>query len=244
MHGNVDRAAAAALCSEDVVWYQRFALAPGVFTPGDRDVGWILDQAGIPDDLTGRSVLDIGTTNGGVAFEAERRGAGRVVATDIYPPDRFGFDRIAKLLRSRVEFRVLSVYDLSSAFEERFDLIFFLGVLYHLRHPLLALDAVRETTAAEGQVFIETEVADHALGALAPHALVQFFRLDELGGDGSNWFAPSIQALLDWCWSSGLEPHVVGRWPAQAVRRCLVRAGRTPGDPEFVAISYETPLSA
>jgi len=70
----------------DFVWHQRFELAPGVSTPGDRDIEFVLDAAEVPYDLTGKSVLDIGTANGGAAFEAQRRGASRVVALDIRQP--------------------------------------------------------------------------------------------------------------------------------------------------------------
>ena len=59
----------------DFLWHQRFELAPGIFAPGANDVDWLLHTAGVPADLTGASVLDIGTTNGGAAFMLERRGA-------------------------------------------------------------------------------------------------------------------------------------------------------------------------
>src|SRR5947209_3796014 len=72
-----------------IVWHQRFALAPGVDAPGVNDIGWIAQKVGFPDDLTGQSALDIGTTNGGAAFMAEARGANSVVATDIVSQSRF-----------------------------------------------------------------------------------------------------------------------------------------------------------
>ena len=70
--------AEAFLRDTDFKWYQRFELTPGVFTPGTRDVLALLDSAGVAHNQSGVRVLDIGTTNGGVAFEAERRGADRV----------------------------------------------------------------------------------------------------------------------------------------------------------------------
>jgi len=127
-----------------IQWYQRFELAPGVYTPGTRDVSWVYEHARVPTDLSGLSVLDVGTTNGGVAFEAERRGAARVVAVDICSPDVYGFSDLRTFFGSRVEYREATVYDLARTFEDRFDVVFFLGVLYHLRHPLLALDNLRE----------------------------------------------------------------------------------------------------
>jgi tRNA (mo5U34)-methyltransferase len=97
----------------------------------------------IPADLTGKSVLDIGCNAGFYSFEMKRRGASRVVAVDAddfylkqarYAADVLGYD---------VEFQQLSVYDIA-ALREKFDLVIFMGVFYHLRHPLLALDLIYE----------------------------------------------------------------------------------------------------
>ena len=226
----------------DFIWHQRFELAPGVHAPGSNDVDWLLDAAGMPADLGGASVLDIGTTNGGTAFALERRGASRVVATDILGPMHFGFEAIRSALGSRVEFRQLSVYELARAMPEQFDVVVFWGVLYHLRHPLLALDNVRAVTA--GTAFVETAVCDDETGALGELPIARFYRLDELGGDSSNWFAPSVAGLLDWCRSCGLEPTRSVSWPEGAPSRAMVTAAASPGPPEYLTVSYERPLTA
>ena len=101
-----------------------------------------------------------------------------------------------------MEFRRLSVYELSRTLDEQFDYVIFWGVLYHLRHPLLALDNVRAVTA--GTAYIETAVCDGDLPGATESAIARFYRRDELGGDSSNWFAPNVRALLDWCSSCGL----------------------------------------
>ena len=67
----------------DFVWHQRFEIAEGVYAPGASDISWLMAKAAVPERLDGATVLDIGTTNGGTAFECERRGASRVVAVDI-----------------------------------------------------------------------------------------------------------------------------------------------------------------
>ena len=107
----------------------------------------------LPDDLTGRSVLDIGCNAGFYTIEMKRRGASRVLGIDSddryldqarFVAETLGFDDI--------EFRNLSVYDLG-CLGERFDLVLFMGVLYHLRHPLLALDLIHEHVADDLLIF-------------------------------------------------------------------------------------------
>src|SRR2546426_8767219 len=92
------------LSSASFIWHQRFRLAGDVYTPGANDIEWLASTARLPADLTGKSVLDIGTTNGAGAFEAERRGARAVLATDIVPASWFGFDQLRDFLDSQVEF--------------------------------------------------------------------------------------------------------------------------------------------
>jgi tRNA (mo5U34)-methyltransferase len=218
------------------IWHQRFKL-DDVYTPGVNDVEWLWRCARLPEDLSGKRVLDIGTSNGGVAFEAERRGARQVVAVDIYPSHWFGFSDIRAYLGSDVEFLQANVYGLPAVLDERFDLVFFFGVLYHLRHPLLALDALRALT--QGHLFVETQIAPD-LGSKP--GLVRFHRGDTLFADGSNWFEPAVDTLLDWCFSSGFQAKVVASWPDDAPTRCMLRAAPTDGDPEYFRLSYERPL--
>jgi tRNA (mo5U34)-methyltransferase len=212
-----------------------------VFTPVANDIGFLLEQAALPQDINGATVLDIGATNGGLAFELERRGAARVLTVDIYSSDWFGFDAIKALLHSDVEYLRASVYELPAKLKEQFDIVVFCGVLYHLRHPLLALDVLRALT--RGRALIETAVCDRTLGDAASTPLVRYHRLDDLNDDGSNWFEPSVAALADWCRSSGLEPIGVRSWPAQAPGRCMMTVTPATGQPEYMGMSYELPLS-
>ena len=197
-------------------------------------------MAPLPNELEGKTVLDIGTSNGGVAFLMERRGAARVVAVDIYPVEWFGFAAIRDFLGSKVEYYQASVYELPTVLNEQFDLVFFWGVLYHLRHPLLALDAVRQLTKTTA--LLESAIADWELGELKDLPLVRFYRRGELGGDTSNWFAPTIGALVDWCWSSGFIPELISAWPETTPARCMIKLDSADEVPEFQTISYERPL--
>jgi tRNA (mo5U34)-methyltransferase len=109
--------------------------------------------AHLPVDLTGKSVLDIGCNAGFYSMEMKRRGAERVVGIDSddryleqarFAAETLGYDNI--------EFRNLSVYDVASL-GETFDVVIFMGVLYHLRHPLLALDLIRSHVAGDMLLF-------------------------------------------------------------------------------------------
>jgi tRNA (mo5U34)-methyltransferase len=226
-----------------IQWHQKFPLAPGVDVPGVNDIGWIAETVGFPADLTGKTVLDIGTTNGGAAFIAEARGAESVVATDIVPPSHFGFDQIAELLGSRVRFLESSVYELPEKLGgETFDVVIFWGVLYHLRHPLLGLDCVRRV--AHGTTLIESAVCDYALAQLADQPIV-LCDADPSGyGDETNWFMPNAHALRRWVERAGFDVHDVHTWPDAASRAHLSTTVSTE-PPRYLQLAnaFERPMS-
>jgi tRNA (mo5U34)-methyltransferase len=140
-------------------WFQNIRLAPGVETAPDHYLGdypafkFAGFASAIPEDLTGKSVLDIGCNAGFYAIEMKKRGADRVVGIDsddrYLAQARFVADTLGY---QDIEYRNLSVYDVG-ALGERFDLVVFMGVLYHLRHPLLALDLIREHVAGDLMLF-------------------------------------------------------------------------------------------
>ena len=216
------------------VWYQKFELAPGVWTPGVADSKQLLAWFELPEDLCGVRALDIGTANGAVAFELERRGA-EVTAIDIYDERHFGFRALADLVESRVIFHQASVYEVREVTTGFFDLIVFFGVLYHLRHPLLALDRLRHV--ASGRLLLETAVCDHDTPGAG--AIARFYRRDELAGDASNWFAPNLPALIDWVESAGFCVSRVLGTPPDGPSRAAVDALLAPGTPEYELVSYE-----
>lgn len=126
--------------------------APNHFLGDYPSVKWRRFAHAVPRDLTGRSVLDIGCNGGFYAIEMKRRGAARVLGIDS-DPDYLAQARFAAEATGQdIEFRAMSVYDLG-AIGERFDIVLFMGVLYHLRHPLLALDLIHEHVAGDMLVF-------------------------------------------------------------------------------------------
>src|SRR5580658_7339771 len=127
--------------------YHTIELPDGSVLPGlqtTEHLRWRLSLFGLPEDLSGKRVLDIGAWDGWFSFECERRGA-QVVAVDCVALNTFLEAR--ELLNSRVEYLTLDVDELSAAKLGRFDIVLFFGVLYHLRHPLLGLEKVVEMSS-------------------------------------------------------------------------------------------------
>jgi tRNA (mo5U34)-methyltransferase len=192
-------------------WWHEIELAPGIVTPGDDSNRMklpILDQIGLPQRMAGLRVLDIGCSDGFFSFEMERRGA-EVTAIDFVPETYTGFATARKVLGSRVSYRMDNVYNLSPERYGEFDLVLFMGVLYHLRKPLAALDAIRSVMKPGAQLFVGTMLIDEYF--LLPDGTVttlqqvhpllkdvplwQAYPGDSLNGDFTNCFAPNRRAL-------------------------------------------------
>ncbi len=139
----------------EAYWFHRIELPGGLVTPGWNDAKTDkLPHFGLPDDMTGLRVLDIGHAEGFFSFEAERRGAAEVVAIENYPPMARKFQICRAALGSHVQSYLASVYDISPRTFGTFDLVMFFGVLYHLRHPLLALEKIH--AVCTGTVLMQT----------------------------------------------------------------------------------------
>lgn len=221
-------------------WWHSIDLGDGVISPGRKTPAILekeVEALRLPP-LVGKTVLDIGAWDGFFSFEAERRGARRVVALDHYiwrinserldqylrecdrsghPPRPFdevleiwhqdecpgrqGFDIAHALLESKVEPVVADFMTMDLSELDAFDVVLYLGVLYHMRHPLLALERLRTVTG--DLAIIESEMA------YAPHLedtpMCQFFERDEHRGDWSNWWCPNMAAVTAMCRAAGFR---------------------------------------
>lgn len=202
-------------------WWHQIEVAPGIVTPGDDSNRMklpILDELGLAQSLEGRRVLDIGCSDGFFTFEAEKRG-GEVVAIDFVPESYSGFATARRILDSRVTYRMDNVYNLNPEDYGTFDVVFFLGVLYHLRKPLAALDAIRSVMNPGAELYVGTMLIDEyvqlpdgrvtTLDALNPLLrdipLWQAYPEDSLNGDYTNCFAPNMAALRAALTEAGFE---------------------------------------
>ncbi len=225
-------------------WFHNMCLG-GVWTAPEHFLGnypavkFSRYAGALPADLRGRTVLDIGCNGGFFSLEMKRRGADRVVAID-HDEDYLAQARFAAQVEGlSIEFRRLSVYDVA-ALGETFDIVFFIGVFYHLRHPLLALDLVHEHVARDLLVFQTLQRGHTEVTALAPDYPFTETTIFEDSGfprmhfiersyshDPTNWWLPNracTQAMLR---SAGFD--ILSR-PEEETYLCR-RASRT--DPEY-----------
>lgn len=178
-------------------WYHQIELVPGVHTPGVhpsvQELGR-LDHVGLPKDCRGLRVLDIGCRDGFFSFEMERRGAD-VVSCDYASPQATGFPIAARILDSRLQYRVRNVYNLRPEDDGLFDIVLFLGLLYHLRNPMLAIDQVRSVLKPGGLLFVTTHlVADPDLRD-TKLPVWQFLPRASYDGDATNKWIPNLPGL-------------------------------------------------
>src|SRR4051794_28747223 len=181
--------------------------APEHFLGDYPAVKWKTFADAIPNDLRGKSVLDIGCNGGFYSIEMKKRGAARVLGVD-FDEDYLAQARFAAQVTGfDIEFRKLSVYDVG-ALGERFDVVLFMGVLYHLRHPLLALDLLYEHVVGDLLVFQSMQRGSAAVADVEPDYPFQaeaifddpafprmFFIERKYSGDPTNWWVPNRSAM-------------------------------------------------
>jgi tRNA (mo5U34)-methyltransferase len=223
-------------------WFHNINLN-GVFTAPNHSLGdypstkWQTFAHAIPADLRGKSVLDVGCNAGFYSFEMKRRGADRVLGIE---PNETYLEQArfaAEVTGAEIEVRQLSVYDVADL-GEKFDIVLFLGVLYHLRHPQLAIDLLRQHVVKDLLVvqsmlrgdpeveplepdypFAETEVFNR------PGFPKLHFIEKDYAGDRTNWWIPNDACLQAMLRSAGFE--IVGN-PEREVYLC--RLGNSPDD--------------
>lgn len=209
--------------SEDLKFYMRIPLPDGTFTDGSIDYNHLPHQLGLDRiDLTGCRALDIAANDGFWSFWAERAGSRDVLAIDVDgfegydwghagPPAGFtapqdapsqwreagaGFWHIHRLWQSRVRRERMSIYDLDPAQVGVFDVVFNFGLVYHLRHPLLALDTTRRV--CRGAMIVET----HLINAFDDLPAMIFYRRNELQ-TVTNWSGPTEAIVVNWLIDAG-----------------------------------------
>ena len=225
-------------------WFQNLTLngvqtAPHHFLGDYPAVKFAGFADALPADLTGKTVLDIGCNAGFYSLEMKRRGAARVLGVD-FDERYLAQARFAAEVRGvEIEFRQLSVYDVASL-GEKFDLVIFMGVLYHLRHPLLALDLIREHVAKDLMLFQSMQrgsndamvvAADYDFWTTEMFSRADFptmyFIEHKYAGDPTNWWIPNRACTEAMLRSSGFQ---ITAHPEDEVFVCRVRQADQESD--------------
>jgi tRNA (mo5U34)-methyltransferase len=198
-----------------------------------EEIQWQGFAHALPADLRGKTVLDIGCNAGFYSMEMKRRGADRVLGID-FDEDYLAQARFAAEVNGlEIEFRRLSIYEIP-VLREKFDLVLFLGVLYHLRHPLLALDLLYEHSVGDLLVFqslmrgaddVEAPAPDYPFsetGIFEKRGWPKMFFVEHCySHDPTNWWIPNPACAEAMLRSAGFR--VVGH-PEPEVFICQCRS--------------------
>jgi tRNA (mo5U34)-methyltransferase len=222
---------------EALGFYHTIELPNGDVLPGLLSVERLrnrLTQFAIPADLRGKRVLDIGAWDGFYTFEMERRGA-QVVALDLFRNEKFLLAR--DLVKSKAEYVVGDICRLSSKDLGRFDIVLFFGVLYHLKHPVMALENVCALTI--DTAYVESYVIDDGTDLGAP-PVMEFYEKTELRGQFDNWVGPNVACLLAMARTAGFaevqfESVLSNRAHVTCRRNWSTTAGDDPA-PEIICV--------
>jgi tRNA (mo5U34)-methyltransferase len=176
--------------------YHSFQLPNGTYLEGAMPLEYQLQRLasfGLPLNLNGKRALDIGPWDGFFTFELEKRGAD-LTAIDYVDLDTFR--ALHRAFRSTARYFQMDVYELDRRAIGVFDIVLCLGVMYHLKYPLLALEKICAVTT--DVCIIETFVTDGdewSQGTAKPIPSIEFYERDELGGQMDNWCGPTVSAV-------------------------------------------------
>ena len=206
--------------AENPVWYHTIEVAPGLVTPGWFDLRPVVERMPWPD-VKGKRCLDVGTYDGYLAFELERRGASEVVATDVLDHENWdwparikgqgvlalnatgekgmGFRLAKEILGSKAERRVISVYDLSPEEVGTFDVVVCGSLLLHLRDPLRALEGIRSVCTGQFMSSEQVELWTSVLLRRRP-----LLRVDGVS-QRLNWLLPNVAAHEQMILAAGFD---------------------------------------
>jgi tRNA (mo5U34)-methyltransferase len=207
-------------------WYHKIELPGGIETPGWAPIN--RDVYSLPEDLTGKRVLDIGAWDGYWTWEALKRGADYVFAIDDFSDpgdavnddvprarwenfdickDAFGYGD------DRVQRAEMSLYDLSPSRHGMFDVIMCFGVMYHLRYPLKALDELFSMCKPNALLLIESATLDNyspyrggvGNGYRGDQMVMEFYPGVQYAGVSTNWWVPTLRCLSSMVWAAGFR---------------------------------------
>ena len=208
--------------SKNFFAFQQWEIFPGHVIPGLKPVDQHMNRLKLPDRLDGLRILDIAPWNGCFGFECLRRGAAELVSLGPDDPDATGYNKTRDLLEiDNCTYIQASVYDLSPEVHGQFDVVLFLGLIYHLRYPLLALDVIFDV--ASNRLYVDSPIIDNIIfdksvseqqrrkflhaGKVMHNMPITYFTKGSETGDPFNWFIPNKLAFIDFIESAGFTKN-------------------------------------
>jgi len=175
-------------------WFQKIEVLPGFYSNGWSNPRLEkLPYFGLPEDLTGKRVLDIGCAEGFFSFEAEKRGAREVIGIDSFPDSVRRFNIVKEARQSAATAFLMNVYDLEPKRLGTFDLVLFYGVFYHLKHPQYALERIHSVCA--GDLLFQTFMLEEPTVKGTPWA--RYYPHGMMSGKENELFDPTIFWLFN-----------------------------------------------
>jgi tRNA (mo5U34)-methyltransferase len=238
-----DRESLIALVNSFPYWYQRIYLGQGVYTLPTLQLHnyvWRAVETMLPEGFQGASVLDVGTNAGYFCIQAKLKGAGRVVGVDF--DDRYlkQAEACRAIWKLDIDYRQADIDQLQlHTLGQRFDVVLFTGILYHLKNPLGVLEQV--AGLCNDAIVVETEVISPAHRNIVhvrqgpfgrtvvtpcTSGFMKFIEKDELNGDSSNWWVPDEACVLGMLRTAGFKYFSQPRYLGET--RMLVVATQQP----------------
>ncbi len=171
-------------------WHHKFKIMEGVVTPGSYDPGFLLNLLELPPDMRGIRALDIGPSDGFFSMHMALRGA-EVTSVDYRAKTSHGFATMEAITGLKFDYRQANVYELTRADLGGFDIVLFLGVLYHLPDMMRALDIVDHL--CDGRLLLETAFEPSLFPGTA---VARYYESATLGNDRTNFWVPNRECIL------------------------------------------------
>ncbi|MBN8940853.1 MAG: methyltransferase domain-containing protein [Rhizobiales bacterium] len=207
--GSADWAKAQDMVSRVPHWHHKFEIVPGLVTPGSYDPQFMLDKLQLPADMTGVRALDIGPSDGFFSMHMARRGA-HVTAIDYRAKDAHGFGAMEALSGLTFEYMQMNLYDIDPSSLGEFDVVLFLGVLYHLPDMMRALDLI--SRLCRTRLFVETQYEPDLTPGVA---VARYYEARTLAGDITNFWAPNRECLQAMLRDAGFRVDREDDWGAR-----------------------------
>lgn len=238
-----DRESLISLVNSFPYWYQRIYLGRGVYTLPTLQLHnyvWQATEALLADGFKGANVLDVGTNAGYFCIQAKLRGAGQVIGVDFDERYLKQAEACRAIWKFDIDYRQVDIDRLQlHTLGQRFDVVIFTGILYHLKNPLGVLEQV--ASLCNDAIVVETEVLSpkhpnvlyvrqgpHGRTAVTPCStgFMKFIERDELNGDGSNWWVPDEACVLGMLRTAGFKYFSKPRYLGET--RMFVVAAQKP----------------